>query len=72
MSDWISVKDRLPKFNTKVRVYDPTSWFDKEREDFMHPEKDWESECRRTKGRTYITHWMPLSERKKETDHATN
>jgi hypothetical protein len=61
MNDWINVEDKLPDFNTTVRVLDPTSWFDKERDDFMYPEKVWKSECRRTGGRTYITHWRPLT-----------
>jgi hypothetical protein len=60
VSDWISVDDRLPEFNNKVLIYDPLSYFDKVTFDYMHPEKVWDSECRRTKGRTYITHWMPL------------
>ena len=60
MSEWISVEDRLPLPETKVLIYDPTSYFDKITFDYMHPEKVWKSECKRTKGRTYITHWMPL------------
>ncbi len=66
MSDWISVKDRMPKKSGKYLV-----WTENTSVETCH----WLSRCRKWRGgawTTHITHWMPLLEpKKRRTEHGT-
>lgn len=56
MSEWISVKDRLPMKNDRVLVYRP----EMKESDVGAVSVQFGWNCRRKK--TDITHWMPLPE----------
>ncbi len=59
MSEWISVKDRVPEEGERVLVYNPTC-SEKHRVDieYRFDRNFWESDG----VYSYITHWMPLPE----------
>lgn len=67
MSEWISVKDRLPDYAKDVIVYDELGW--------VYPAYHTFAECWRysfTSKRCShkITHWMPLPEPPESEDDA--
>lgn len=66
MSEWISVKDRLPMKNDRVLVYRP----EMKESDVGAGSVQFGWNCSRKK--TDITHWMPLPEPPKEIDHETD
>ena len=60
MSEWISVKDRLPEDNQRAIVYRP----EMSESDVGAVSVQFGWNCKRKK--TDITHWMPLPEPPKE------
>lgn len=69
-SEWISVDERLPKYNTSVLVYRPTmampivadtyyGWYGEDDERWY---EGWSLYGKNLKGENVITHWMPLPE----------
>ena len=58
MSDWISVKDRLPKGYAKCWVNYRSGWIEFQREATF--DGHWYVNGNRAD--EYITHWMPLPE----------
>ena len=73
MSEWISVKDRMPRYNETVLIYRPSmaepiladKYFG-----FYGEDEEWNEGWVRygkdLKGNDIITHWMPLPEPPKE------
>ena len=65
MSEWISVKDRLPKELDEVLVFSTTA-YKKGRMSvaywsaYSKSEPDVITWCSYTQAENYITHWMPL------------
>lgn len=61
MSEWISVKERLPNENTRVLVYAKQGCYMNLRVDYICNGGMWFYSM-------MVTHWMPLPELPKETD----
>ena len=67
--EWISVKDRLPRYNTPVLVYRPGMaskiLVDEYQGYYSETYDEWYEEWAlygRHNGKDVITHWMPLPE----------
>ena len=70
VGEWISVSERLPKYNTSVLVYRPTmampivadtyyGWYGEDDERWY---EGWSLYGKNSKGENVITHWMELPE----------
>lgn len=70
MTEWISIKDRLPRYNETVLVYRPTmaekiladSYYGFYGEDDDKWYEGWTRFGKDTKGNDVITHWRELPE----------
>jgi len=68
MSEWISVKDRLPEGDGFVLVYWKRRFILRNCDDLSHPSgiEPVLEEWLRIYGHPFVTHWMPLPEPPKE------
>lgn len=64
MSEWVSVKDRLPEDGTRVLCYCRGNQYDICH--FQKKRKAWFDRSWNSYAQDYVTHWMPLSELPKE------
>ena len=64
MSEWISVKDRLPNVHQRVLVYCQSKTIEKHVTACMYMGGYFSRKVRN------VTHWMPLPEPPEEDDHA--
>ena len=64
MSDWVSVKDRLPDDGTRVLCYCRGNQYDICH--FQKKRKTWFDRSWNGYAQGYVTHWMPLPELPKE------
>ena len=58
MSEWISVKERVPEEKTRVLVYVPRSYTEIDTDRIL--DRRW------VRWNGHVTHWMPLPEPPKE------